>query len=66
MKELATQHERRSLRDRRRGLDRRDPESTVLRVPGHADRRGPNERRHAFRRAADHTAARSGSRPKHG
>lgn len=45
--------ERRSGKDRRRGLDRRDPERGTLRVPGSSDRRLPRDRRRALRREED-------------
>lgn len=66
MTETTERPERRSQKDRRRGLDRRDPEGTVLRVPGRFDRRHPHDRRRVLRREVDRTAATPGSKPKHG
>lgn len=66
MKEPTEQQDRRSVKDRRRGFDRRDPEGTVLRVPGHFDRRWPHERRRILRREADRMAPKPGSTPQHG
>ncbi len=66
MKETIEDPERRRVKDRRRGFERRDPESDRPRVPGHCDRRWPGERRHGQRREADRVAARSGQRTTHG
>lgn len=53
----STEHvERRSGKDRRRGLDRRDSERGTLRVPGSSDRRLPRDRRRTTRREEDREA----------
>lgn len=65
MKETNEGPERRTVKDRRRGFERRDPESATPRVPGHSDRRWPGERRHSQRREADRVAAKSGPSTRH-